>query len=330
MKLIGKGLVVLILLLPFLAWAQVADQSKKAIAYPAANSTPITTGSDGKPHPAIVKVGIHLYGIDQLDLYKGTYAMDLDLILICQTVCPKFNLEAMNGQIQTMVQQSPDPFMKVYRMKAQIQDNFHSRNYPFDNYWLRLDLKDQLLDNTKLKFVVEPNLIFIDPKVVLHGWEFRQSIHAMTTDYIQPILNTVYSKYTFMFNLKRPILMGLLKVIFPSMIMILFAFLSFMINADKIINRFGIVSGALLGMVLFHINLTSSLPPLGYLTYVDAFMLINYIVLFMILFENLYVMRVVDKNQPHKAKEIDRVCIFILPLFLFVLQGLNIIYFFVP
>lgn len=278
--------------------------------------------------PELVKVGVHLISIDQLDLYKGTYAMDLHLVFICQKVCPKFNLEIMNGSIQSIQEENSAPDMKIYRLKALMQDNFHSKNYPFDNYWLRLDIKDEQLTSSQMQFVVEPKLIFIDPKVVLHGWEFRHNIQAITSNYIHPILNTVYSKYSFRFNIKRPVLMGLLKVIFPSLIMILFAFLSFMINDEKIINRFGIVSGALLGSVLFHVNLTSSLPPLGYLTFVDAFMLINYLLLFMILFENLYVMRVLEQDKHHKADEIDKVCILLLPLFWVLMQGVNILYFF--
>lgn len=313
--------VTMLLLNPIMLLA--AEQKSVLPASAIPKQTPIQASQ-----PNIVKVGVHLISIDQLDLYKGTYAMDLHLVFICQKVCPKFNLEVINGDILSMTEENTAPDMKVYRLKAVLQDNFHSKNYPFDNYWLRLDIKDQLLDASQLKFMVEPKLIFIDPKVVLHGWEFRHNIFATTTNYIHPILNTVYSKYSFMFNIKRPILMGLLKVIFPSMIMILFAFLSFMINDEKIINRFGIVSGALLGSVLFHINLTSSLPPLGYLTFVDAFMLINYLILFMILFENLYVMRVLEENKQHKADEFDKICIFVLPLLWALLQGLNIFYFF--
>lgn len=313
--------VIMLLLNPIMLLAAEQKSILPASAIP--KQTPIQASQ-----PNIVKVGVHLISIDQLDLYKGTYAMDLHLVFICQKVCPKFNLEVINGDILSMTEENTAPDMKVYRLKAVLQDNFHSKNYPFDNYWLRLDIKDQLLDASQLKFMVEPKLIFIDPKVVLHGWEFRHNIFASTTNYIHPILNTVYSKYSFMFNIKRPILMGLLKVIFPSMIMILFAFLSFMINDEKIINRFGIVSGALLGSVLFHINLTSSLPPLGYLTFVDAFMLINYLILFMILFENLYVMRVLEENKQHKADEFDKICIFVLPLLWALLQGLNIFYFF--
>lgn len=313
--------VTMLLLNPIMLLA--AEQKSVLPASAIPKQTPIQASQ-----PNIVKVGVHLISIDQLDLYKGTYAMDLHLVFICQKVCPKFNLEVINGDILSMTEENTAPDMKVYRLKAVLQDNFHSKNYPFDNYWLRLDIKDQLLDASQLKFMVEPKLIFIDPKVVLHGWEFRHNIFASTTNYIHPILNTVYSKYSFMFNIKRPILMGLLKVIFPSMIMILFAFLSFMINDEKIINRFGIVSGALLGSVLFHINLTSSLPPLGYLTFVDAFMLINYLILFMILFENLYVMRVLEENKQHKADEFDKICIFVLPLLWALLQGLNIFYFF--
>lgn len=290
-----------------------------------ANKTPVPV----IPSPMHVMVGIHLISIDQLDLYKGTYAMDVHLVLICDRVCPNFNLEVMNGYITSLFEEKGTPYRKVYRLKAQLQDNFQSRDYPFDNYWLRLDIRDQNLQIDQLIFEVEPSLIFIDPKVVLHGWEFRQHIEAHTTRYIHPILKTEYSKYSFMFNLKRPLLMGFLKVIFPSVIIILFAFISFVINADKSINRISIVSGALLGAVLFHLNLTATLPPLGYLTFVDVYMLINYVILLFILFENVYVMRVMDQHRAHRAAMIDKTFIILIPTLWVIAQLCNAYFFFI-
>ncbi len=40
------------------------------------------------------------------------------------------------------------------------------------------------------------------------------------------------------------------------------------------------MGSALVGAVLFHLNMTSSIPPVGYLTFADRFSLINYLALF--------------------------------------------------
>lgn len=317
-----RTVIFLLLIFAHTVYGQAASSSANATTTPPITSTPANAST-----PQIIRVGAHLLGIDQLDLYKGTYAMDLYLVFFCQSACPELNLEVINGTIGSITEEKSTPSMKIFRIKALIEDNFHSKNYPFDNYWLRIIVKDKILDINQIKFEVEPSLLFIDQQVILHGWQFRNNIQAQTTVYTHPILHSSFSEYTFMFNIKRPTLAGWLKVIFPSVIMILFAFLSFIINPDKIINRFGIVSGALLGSVLFHINLTSNLPPLGYLTFVDSYMLINYLVLFMMLFENVYVMRIEDQHKTHKAVLVDKVSVIILPFFWLLAQAYNAYYF---
>jgi hypothetical protein len=266
------------------------------------------------PSPTIVRVGIHLLGIDQLDLYKGSYAMDYHIIFKCDKVCPTFTLEVMNGSMSSISKEKMEPHLQIFRIKTLLQGNFDVKDYPFDSYWLKLELKDQLLDKSKVIFIVDPHFIIIDPQVILHGWEYRLKYHAMTQDYKQPLLGNYFTLYTFAIQIKRPILMGFLKAIFPSVIMILFAFISFFIPVKKVLNRFSIVSGALLGSVLFHLNLTSSLPPLGYLTYADSFMLINYFILFIILIENVYTTRLIEFDRMNSAIKIDYFCIYIIPL----------------
>lgn len=277
--------------------------------------------------PIIVKVGIQLLGIDQLDLYKGSYGMDYHLVFTCSRVCPAFNIEVVNGSNVSVKSEDSTPTRKIYRIKSSLQENFNAKDYPFDSYWLRLEINDQLLDKSKVIFVPDPALTIVDPKVIIHGWQYHFNKEAITVDYVHPLLKTVYSEYIFAIQLQRPMLMGFLKVIFPAIIIILCAFISFIIGPERSINRFGIVSGSLLGSVIFHLNLTSSLPPLGYLTFADTFMLINYLILLFILFENLYVMRLVDHEEKDHAVRIDHGCMFILPLLWIVMQILNAVNF---
>lgn len=292
-------------------------------------AVPSSQPTTNAPNPNIVKVGLHLLGIDQLDLYKGTYAMDAHLIFNCTKVCPKLTPEIMNGAVSSMDVESSTPTQKIYRVKMLLQDNFDAKDYPFDSYWLRVELKDQFLNKDQLIFVADPKLVIIDPGVILHGWQYNFRVKSIADERTHPLLNEVFSKYTFMIELRRPLLMGFLKVIFPAVIIMLFAFISFFVTADKSINRLGIVSGALIGSILFHINLTSSLPPLGYLTFVDMFMIINYLLLFIILFENVYVMRLADSKREKLSIKIDRIGICTLPPLWVLLQIINALLFFV-
>ena len=63
-------------------------------------------------------------------------------------------------------------------------------------------------------------------------------------------------------------------------------------GADKATSRLTLTTSALVGSVLFHINMTSSMPPIGYLTFGDRFMMINYIGLVLVLMVNVKVLAI--------------------------------------
>jgi hypothetical protein len=283
--------------------------------------------AQNKTPPIIAKVGIHLLGISDLDL-KGTYNMDFHVIFNCNKICPRFQLELLNGTISSIEEEASTPTAKIYRVTAKLQETFDARRYPFDRYNILLLLKDQLLDKSKLIFLVDPHLIIIDPNVILHGWENTFHIKVLTTTFVHPLTHKAFSEFIFRIQLVRPPLRGFLKNLFPAFIIVFFAFISFFIRPQRAFERFGIVSGTLIGSVLFHINVTSSLPPIGYLTYIDMVMITNYLTIFLVLLENILMMRLSERRQniPLSTK-IDYLSIIaILGLWVF-LQAANALYF---
>ena len=53
---------------------------------------------------------------------------------------------------------------------------------------------------------------------------------------------------------------------------------TYILRLDKIELRLGISSSILLAAMIFHLTIANRLPPLGYLTFADKFMIITYIV----------------------------------------------------
>lgn len=67
-------------------------------------------------------------------------------------------------------------------------------------------------------------------------------------------------------------------------------FLALLMGADKATSRLTLTTSALVGSVLFLINMTSSMPPIGYLTFGDRLMMLNYIGLVLVLMVNVKVL----------------------------------------
>jgi|688.fasta_scaffold180294_2 hypothetical protein len=284
-----------------------------------------------KSSPNVVLVGIELMRVSEIELAKSTYVMDVHLSFKCKGVCPKFSIELENGYILSKESESENPSLKVYRIRAHLHENFYAVNYPFETYFLKFIFKDRMLDQRKLVFVADPHQTTVNPLFILQGWKSNLHPSSKVETVYNPLINKHFSVYLFSIDLSRPVLMGLLKFMFPAIIIIFFAFVSFFIKPKKSFERFGIVSGALLGSVLFHLNMTASLPPLGYLTYIDMVMIINYVTLLAILFEDVYLMRLVDNGEPDKlevARKIDSWCIFTIIFGWLIVQIVNAIYFF--
>jgi len=53
--------------------------------------------------------------------------------------------------------------------------------------------------------------------------------------------------------------------------------LSFLMDYEDAQDRIGLTSGTLASAIFYHLTLTSSVPPVGYLTYGDQFMILQYI-----------------------------------------------------
>ncbi len=99
--------------------------------------------------------------------------------------------------------------------------------------------------------------------------------------------------------------------------------LSLVLKPNKIIERLTLNAGALTGAVLFHLNMTSSLPPLGYLTFTDRFMIVNYLALAFALVSTLVALVYVDKKQTEKAERVHNIALVIVPSAWIGLQILN-------
>ncbi|MFA5960522.1 MAG: hypothetical protein WC785_08390 [Tatlockia sp.] len=293
---------------------------------------PLSRAAEALPsdHSGInhVSVSVRLISIDSIDVTKGTYQFNIYLGFTCEKDCPKFNLNFFHGTINktSFMMSVLSPKQIIYHLQLLIEKDFYSVRYPFDGYWLDMSIIDEDHDISKLLFVADEKHTVVPSQAILHGWNFDNK-KVFVNSFEVPFLNTSFSRYNFQILITRPILMGFLKIIFPAVIILLFAFITFIIATKHSIQRLGIVSGTLISSILLHLNISSSLPLLSYLTYVDSFMIINYLIFFIILFENVYVMRLIDEEKVEKATQFDRISLLTIPLFWFCLELLCILFF---
>ena len=234
------------------------------------------TGSESDGAPLEVKAGVYVLSIGQLSTATGTYVVDMYLTLECDRPCTPNDFEFMNGRATSTNLIEDEPAYKYYRIQASLQTNPDLRNYPFDEHNLMVQFEDQSLSSTHLVYVPDPTLNGVDPSVIIAGWQLK-SWDARVVEHIYPTFDATYSRFQFDVIIARGTLSSILKAVLPALVIVLSGFLALLLGPDKALQRLGINTSALIGGIMFHINLTSQLPPLGYLTLADKFMIMNYV-----------------------------------------------------
>ncbi len=246
-----------------------------------ATGAPVARGDS--PHqadegPLVVKAGVYVLSIGQFSTATGTYVVDMYVTLQCDRPCTPNRFEFMNGRATSSDLVEDEPDYKSYRIQASLQTDPDLRQYPFDKHNLFIQFEDKSNSKERLVYEVDPGLNGVDPSVIIAGWVFEEDgWEARVIDHVYPTFDATYSRFQFDVIIARGTLSSVFKAILPAVFIVVGGFLALLLGPDKALQRLGISTSAVIGGIMFHINLTSQLPPLGYLTLADKFMIVNYI-----------------------------------------------------
>ncbi len=272
--------------------------------------------AQGSAGPVHVRVAVYLVSLGRLDTANGTFTADFYLSFRCDRPCDAQDFEFTNGRATALDRQLNTPTRQDYRVFATLQDNFDLRRYPFDRHVLSIDLEHKTLDGRQLVYTPDPQHSGVSPDVVLTGWELVPGWQTAVTDRHLPTFEEDYSHFRFSVTIRRATLAAVLKTLLPSLIITLSGFLALLLHApEKAQARTAALGSALVGTVLFHLNMTSSIPPVGYLTFADRFSLINYLGLFVGLASSVWML--IEDSRKRAVREVllqrvDRVSHFFL------------------
>ncbi len=250
------------------------------------------TASEPEARPPIrVKVGIYLLNVGKLDIGAGTYGMDFYISFRCSEDCQPGNFEILNGRA-SIEKNDDEPRFKVFRVRADLVAQLDLRAFPFDAHRLVISLEDKVLQDNRLIYEPDMQMTGVHPSAVVVGWSLDKQWQVLIDRDSYEVYGQSYSRATFSIGAQRPKLSAFLKNLTPALIITLSGFLALLMGADKATSRLTLTTSALVGSVLFHINMTSSMPPIGYLTFGDRFMMINYVGLVLVLMVNVKVLAI--------------------------------------
>ncbi len=286
--------------------------------------TVILPATDNSSGPIPIKVGVYVLNVGKFETATGSFTIDFYLSFTSDNASSPGSFEFSNGRATSLDKSADEPTLKFYRIQASLADNLNLSNYPFDRHNLTIEIEDKEQTVNTQVYVVSREDSGLDPAVQVAGWEMDGWDARVENHYYQPY-DTTFSKYVFSIGIHRSATAAILKIILPALTILLVGMLSLVMGPDKILPRLTISTGALTGLILFHLNMTSSLPPLAYLTFGDRFMLFNYFTLALCAVSSLIALYFVEKKLNDKANRVHNIALFVIPLIWLGLQISNLL-----
>lgn len=197
-----------------------------------------------------------------------------------------------------------------YRVRSDLQTQLDLRDFPFDSHLLKVSLEDKLKNSDGYVFIVDPSLSGIDSSVLVSGWDLLPKLSAENEDHVYKIYDESYSRARFYLEITHPWFSAFMKSIFAAIVISGVGMLSFLMDYEDAQDRIGLTSATLASAIFYHLTLTSSVPPVGYLTYGDQFMILQYIFITASLATSIALFLLVSEEKRGKrsetlAKQID-------------------------
>lgn len=306
-------LFVILLLAAGVSYAQTSNATINATMINATMNN-MTTSNSTSSGPTVVYVGVYVLNVGTFDVSTGTYTVDFYLDLLCNSTCDPSGFEFMNGRAtsETLLINSSNELF--YRIQASLSTNIDLKDYPFDSHSLPIEMEDQINTADTQVYQYNASDSGVDPAVTLVGWQLTGANATVVNHYYAPYDQT-YSRFVYNINIQRIVLASMLKTFLPVVFIVLVGLLALLIEENNMLwTRISIITSALIAAVMFHLNIASSLPPVGYLTFADKFMIVTYISLVLSLLSSILMVMHSKSGEKKEAKRISQIALYVIPI----------------
>lgn len=229
-----------------------------------------------------VRVGVYILSVGNLDTTTSRYTVDFFLNFICETEnCDPRNFDLINAgagpEIEDQTDEDDLGKAYYYRVRATMRTNLDLRNFPFDEHVLEIEIEDKNKTDAEFIYIADPEQSGIDSSVYVSGWNLEPSITGEVNSHNYDIYHESYSRARFYISINHPWFSSFMKGLFAAIVIVGVGMLSFLMSPTDAKDRIALTSGTLASAIFYHMTLTSSIPPVGYLTYADRFMILQYV-----------------------------------------------------
>jgi hypothetical protein len=256
------------------------------------------------------------------------------------------SLEFMNGRGSGLGKAAiqDDDNEKFYRVTAVLETNVDLRDFPWDSHKLPITFEDTLrtqrgdADKRGLVLVVEqpdapgtnpPKSLTGygrgakgEPDVAIVGWQLKGGTPEVA-DHVYPYPSEIstpqkpvyeqYSRYSYTLELGRLKGIASVKTFMPVVCFLIVVLISLLGVIEKLDARLTMNTAMLMASVMFHVNISNQLPPLGYLTKADKVLIATYSTVMLNLVFAIIMTRLMQAKKEMLARRIRQLCFCLVP-----------------
>jgi hypothetical protein len=253
-----------------------------------------------------VNVGLYLLNLGKFDISSGQFTADFYLSFTCETNCSPENFEFLNGRATSIDKIIDEPTQKFYRIQALLSSPVDLKDFPFDKQKMQIIIEDKKNTIDKINYVKNDEETGMDDAVSFIGWNLDKWF-ASVNEHDYKVYDEQYSQFVYTIDVSRIALNSFFKTFVPVLIIVLIVMFSFIMDPDKITNRLTIATSSLVAAVMFHISISNQIPPVGYLTVADKFMLLTYLILLATVILNVVILEFIEQKKQGLAEKIHRI-----------------------
>lgn len=261
--------------------------------------TPLASAQDA------VNVGLYVLNLGKFDVATGSFTADFYLSLKCESECST-DFEFMNGRATSVDKLIDLPNEKFYRIQANLNSPVDLRGFPFDRQKMQIILEDKRVQIDELKYVPVKSESGIDSSIAFTGWDI-DGWDAKVRKHEYTVYDETYSQYVFTIGISRIFLNSFIKIFLPVLFIMLIVLFSFVMDPDKMTTRLTMVTSSLIAAVMFHISISNQIPPVGYLTLADKFMVLTYFILLAIVIFNVVLLELIELKKTELVEKVHRI-----------------------
>jgi hypothetical protein len=274
---------------------------------PAATAPAAATQPAG---PALVQVSVYIISLGKYDVANGSFTVDFYLDLKHAAGVDPTGFEFMNGRAASTDLMINTPTEQFYRIQANLVSPVDLKRFPFDRQQMQIILEDKNNSIEKQRYVPLTNECALDPAVTFIGWDIKD-FGALESEHVYRKWGESYSQFVFDVNIARLGVNAFMKTFLPVFFIVLIVLSSFILGPDQAITRLGMAGSGLVAAVMFHVSISNQIPPVGYLTFADKFMVLTYLVTLLSFLINVVIIAAQRRKQQglvdrlHHATEVS-------------------------